>query len=126
MVTTGPAAPDGEAAGRTSIPERMRADLARAMKARDRVAVSVLRATLAAFANAEAPPAREAVTWPPSAVGRLVEHRRIDLSHADHERIVREEIADRRVAIAEYTAGGRHDEAATLQSGVALLAGYLA
>jgi hypothetical protein len=126
MVTTGPAASDGEASGRTSIPERMRADLARAMKARDRVAVSVLRATLAAFANAEAPPAPEAVTWPPSVVGRLVEHRRIDLSHADHEQIVREEIADRRAAIADYTAGERHDEAATLERGVALLVAYLA
>jgi len=126
MVAAGPAASDGEASGRLSIPERMRADLARAMKARDRVAVSVLRATLAAFANAEAPPAPEAVTWPPSAVGRLVEHRRIDLSHADHEQIVRAEIADRRAAIADYAAGGRYDEAATLERGVALLAAYLA
>ncbi|HET6774546.1 MAG TPA: hypothetical protein VFH36_14615 [Acidimicrobiales bacterium] len=104
----------------------MSADLARAMKARDRAAVSLLRATLAAFANAEAPPAPEATTWPPPVVGRLVEHPRIELSHADHERIVRDEIADREAAIAEYAAGGRHDEAAALQTGVALLVAYLA
>lgn len=126
MGTTGPATPAGDSARRTSIPERMSADLARAMKARDRAAVSLLRATLAAFANAEAPPAPEATTWPPPVVGRLVEHPRIELSHADHERIVRDEIADREAAIAEYAAGGRHDEAAALQTGVALLVAYLA
>ena len=87
------------------LPGRLRADLTRAMLDRDQTAVSVLRTTLAAIANAEAPP----LTDPPPApvVGRLVEHRRLELSGADLERIVRDEIADRRDTVARYTHAGR-------------------
>jgi uncharacterized protein len=46
--------PPGSIPHAESLPERMRRDLTEARRARDRSAVSALRTTLAAMANAEA------------------------------------------------------------------------
>jgi uncharacterized protein YqeY len=105
--------------------DRMRDDLTRAMKARDRAAVAALRTTLAAFANAEAPPRDDRGPAPPPVYGRLEEHPRLILSDDDLVQIVRNEIEAREVAIAQYCQGGRQREAAALRVEVAILRGYI-
>jgi uncharacterized protein len=93
--------------------DRMRRDLTTAMRERDKVQVRALRATLAAIANAEAPPPETdpRSTADEPVVGELVEHRRLDLSAADLERVLRAEIADRDDTIERFRAVGRTDEA---------------
>jgi uncharacterized protein YqeY len=104
------------------LPARLKADLTRALKARARLDVGVLRTTLAAIANAEAPPADLA---PTETRGRLVQHARLVLSDDDHERILRDEIADREDTISQYTGAGRLPEAAVLRDEIAVLRRYL-
>jgi uncharacterized protein YqeY len=106
--------------------ERMRQDLARAMKARDRQTAAVLRTTLAAIANAEAPPAEPGETLLPPVYGRGAEVPRLELSDADIERILRDEIADRRDTIGRFEQGGRADEAVPLHAELAILESYVA
>src|SRR5690606_5767223 len=71
--TAGPGEQGGSAA---AVVERLRADLTAAMRERDRVAIRVLRTTIAAIANAEAPPASVDArsTSDEPVVGQLVEH----------------------------------------------------
>jgi uncharacterized protein YqeY len=86
---------------------RLRAALPVAMKARDRAAVSVLRATLAALDNAEAvdraPDADRnlGIESLPVGVGAAEVARR-ELTEADIERIVRAEIDERLTAADGY------------------------
>ena len=61
-----------------TLPEQLAADLLVARKARDAAATNALRTTLAAFANAEAPPAPETSSSAPPVTG-LVEHERLTL-----------------------------------------------
>ena len=103
----------------------MREDLSVAMKARDQRSVNVLRTTLAAIANAEAPPLPAPAAPSAPVVGQLVEHRRLVLSDADLDRILGHEIADRQDTIDRYLAGGRAAEAAPLQEELAILRTYL-
>lgn len=105
-----------------ALPDRLRAGLMVARKARDTATITALRTTLAAIENAEAPPA------PPGPALGVVgpqEHDRLVLSEADHDRILREEIAVRARAIDEYTAIGQVDAAAPLQAELAVLETYL-
>jgi uncharacterized protein YqeY len=110
-----------------SLPERMRADLTRAMKARDKVTVNVLRTTLAAIANAEAPPQGEAPTQVigspelagPNEVERLV------LSDDDIARIVRAEIADREHTIEQVAGAGGDEQVTDLQAELEILRAYV-
>jgi uncharacterized protein YqeY len=102
--------------------ERMQADLKAAMRDRDKAAVSVLRTTLAAFANAEAPPMADG--GGPNH-GRLVEHDRIELTDDDLGRIVREEIADREDTIARFEQGGGAGEADVLRTELTILRRYV-
>ena len=95
-----------------TLPEQLAADLLVARKARDAAATNALRTTLAALANAEAPPAPERSSSAPPVVG-LVEHERLTLDAADHQRILREQIAVRVEAAAEYDAIGQAEAAAT-------------
>jgi uncharacterized protein YqeY len=106
-----------------SLPHRLAADLVVARKARDDVAVSALRTTLAALANAEAPVAPERSSAAPPVVG-LVEHERLTLGPQDHARILREQIAVRVEAAAEYDAIGQPEAAATVRAEVAVLQRY--
>jgi uncharacterized protein len=107
--------------------ERMRGDLVAAMKERDRATVNVLRTTLAAIANAEAPPIDEPVAQvvgAPALAGPN-ERERLVLTDDDIERIVREEIADREHTIEQVAAAGADDEAATLRAELAILRAYV-
>ena len=104
------------------IEERLRDDLGRAMKARDRARVNVLRTALAAIANAEAPPVN-APAWPPLA--GPAEHPRLELTEADVRRILEREVTERQEAAAAYVTGGRAGDAETLDAEVAVLRSYL-
>jgi uncharacterized protein len=105
---------------------RLRRGLIEAMKAGDRSAVAALRQTLAAIANAEAPPVRalRAVPTEPE-VGRLVEHPRLVLTADDVERIVRAEVDEREAAAVEYRRVARPVEAAAVDAEAAVLRAYL-
>jgi len=110
-----------------ALTERMRDDLKVAMRERDQVQVRALRTAMGAIANAEAPPpdtdARSTADEPD--VGRLVEHRRLELSTADLERILRAEVADRNDTAAQFEAHGRSDEAATVRAEAAVIERYV-
>jgi uncharacterized protein YqeY len=98
--------------------EEMNAALRGAMKARDRVAVSALRAALAAVANAGAAPIDSA---PSEVRGRLVEHERVSLTDAETTAIVRAQIDDRRQIIAQLDGRGQDVEVARLAGEIAVL-----
>ena len=103
----------------------MQADLLAARKARDEHAVTALRTLLAAFSNAEAPPAPATSSLAPPTVG-LAEHARLELTAEDHQRILRDQIGEREVAIAEYDAIGQTDAAVALRAETDALTLYLA
>lgn len=105
----------------------LRTRLREALGARDKHVVAVLRETLSAIENAEAPPSTGAPTlvegpFAGSAGGpgsgeiprRLLEPEAVTA-------IVRREIQERQEAAAEYTKLGRHDEARVLISQVEVL-----
>ena len=108
-----------------ALPEQLAADLLVARKARDAAATNALRTTLAAFANAEAPPAPETSSSSPPITG-LVEHERLALDDTDHRRILREQIAVRVEAAHEYDTIGQAQAATTLRAEIAALQPYLA
>ena len=116
------------------IRDRMRADLLRAMKARDGVRISVLRTALAAIDNAEAvpdgperasAPASERVAGATAGLGSSeVDRRNLD---DDEIAAVLEAQADERLAAAEmYETLGRGDDAARLRKEATLLREYVA
>jgi uncharacterized protein YqeY len=98
--------------------DQLRQALPAAMKARDRVAVNVLRSTLAAIENAEAVVPAEttglAIEQTPLGVGAAEAERRM-LSPDDIMRIVRGEVASREQAAADYERAGHADRAARLR-----------
>ena len=107
----------------TSLPDRVQADLLAARKARDEHAVTALRTLLAAFSNAEAPPAPPTSSLDPKVIG-LQEHERLVLTDDDHQRILDEQLAIRDDAAAEYDAIGQVDAAATVRAERAVLQRY--
>jgi uncharacterized protein YqeY len=112
--------------GPTPIERRMRADLPRAMRARDSTAVTALRTALAAIANAEAPPVESV----PSAQARhqLVDHPRLVLTESDVREVIRQEIAWRDATIGDLSqteAAPAQAEIASLQAQAAVLKSYL-
>jgi uncharacterized protein len=109
------------------IREGLREALRRAMKDRDTVAVSTLRATLGVVDNAEAvegpaapPPADGAVAHAAAGVGATEAARRT-LTDADVRAIVAAEIGERRTAADRYEAAGRNEPAARLRAEIAVL-----
>jgi uncharacterized protein YqeY len=100
------------------LPDRLRTDLLRARRQRDDDTVSVIRTTLAAIANAEAPDLA-------SVDLRRPEHPRLALSHDDLQAIVRAEIADREDTIRQFEQGRATAEAAGLERQLEILRGYL-
>jgi uncharacterized protein YqeY len=117
-----------------SLRQRLRAALPTAMKARDRAATSALRATLAAIDNAEAVAPGEragggqaslAIEDLPVGVGATEVARR-ELTGAEIERIVRDEVAERESAADDYERAGRADRAELLRDEARALAAHLA
>jgi uncharacterized protein YqeY len=111
--------------------QRLRDALPAAMKARDRVAVAALRATLSAIDNAEAvdraPSVDQslAIERSPVGVGAAEVARRV-LTEAQVEQIVRAEVAEREAAARDYDRAGRPERAEQLRSEVSVLAAHLA
>ena len=111
--------------------QRLRDALPAAMKARDRVAVTALRATLAAIENAEAvhdPVADQrnlAIERTPVGVG-AAEVERLVLTEAQVAHIVRAEVADREAAARDYERAGRSERAGQLRGEAGALAAFLA
>ena len=114
--------------GPPALPDRLRRDLKQAMKDRDRPAVAALRQTLAAIANAEAPPLPDTQGVLPTepVIGRANEVERLALTDADVARIVAAELAERDRAADEYARLDRPDEAAAVAAEATVLRRYLA
>jgi uncharacterized protein YqeY len=108
----------------------MRQALPEAMRARDKVAVSALRATLAALDNAEAVPVDDAasggsaIEQAPVGVGTTEAARR-ELSERRVVDVVRAEAAERLEAAAQLTAPAHADRAAQLRAEAAVLLRFL-
>jgi uncharacterized protein len=109
--------------------ERLREGLRAAIKERDRVAMSVLRSTLAAIGNAEAVDVTGmaqrgmAIEQSPGLGGTEVERRA--LTEDDVTRLVRAEITDREAAARTYVTAGQAERADLLLAEAAVLRGYL-
>jgi uncharacterized protein YqeY len=108
----------------------LRNALIAAMKERDRVAVTVLRSTLAAIDNAEAVdatvPAGESSAIESSPVGiGVAEVERRALSDEDIAQIVRSEVADREAAALDYDRSGRPERAEALRAEAQSLSSHL-
>jgi uncharacterized protein len=113
-----------------SLRPRLRTALVAAMKERDRVAVTVLRSTLAAIDNAEAVDATSAaggssaIESSPVGIGVADVERRA-LSDEDIAQIVRAEMADREAAAADYDRAGRPERAEALRAEAQVLSSHL-
>jgi uncharacterized protein YqeY len=110
--------------------QRLRDALPAAVKARDRVAVAALRATLAAIDNAEAVdrPATVdrnlAIERIPVGVGAAEVARRV-LTEVEVEQIVRAEVAEREAAARDYERADRPERAERLRAEIGVLAAHL-
>ena len=113
-----------------SLRVRMRQALPEAMRARDKVAVSALRTTLAVLDNAEAVPVEETVTHglaleqSPVGVGATEAARR-ELSEQHVAEIVRAKATERLHAAAQLPAHAHADRAARLRAEAAVLLRFL-
>jgi uncharacterized protein len=113
--------------------DQLRADLSRAIKAKDGVAVAALRSVLAAIGNAEAvsgdavpDDAEQSQTIAGAVVGLRaseVERRRLEAS--DVAAIVRAEIAERHSAADAIDPTGAHPQAVRLRAEADVLRRYL-
>jgi uncharacterized protein YqeY len=102
----------------SSVRQRMQEDLRAAMQARDQLAVSVLRSTLAAIANAES-------VDPATADRHATEVDRKHLTDEDIVAIVKAERDDLRVASTEMASLRQERKADELAQQAALLHSYL-
>jgi uncharacterized protein YqeY len=120
----------GGKVGGMSVRGRMRQALPEAMRARDQVAVSALRATLAALDNAEAVPVAEAesrglaVEQTPIGAGTAEAARR-ELTESAVLDIVRAEAAERLEAAAQLTAPAHAARATRLRAEAIVLLRFL-
>jgi uncharacterized protein YqeY len=112
-----------------SLRQQLRAALPAAMKARDKVAIGVLRSTLAAIENAEAVVPAEikglSIEQSPLGVGAAEAERRL-LSAEDVAQIVRDEVAARESAAVVYERAGHPDRATALRDEARFLTDFLA
>jgi len=110
---------------------RLQGDLKTAMKARDHVAISALRSTLAAIANGEALDVQHAPTSGGGPIAGAVsgvgagEAPRRELSSDDVAALIVTEIAERRTAADEYDRLGQAAEAGRLRAEAEVLSAYL-
>src|SRR3954469_10036691 len=102
---------------------RMHDDLRIAMKAGDRVRMSVLRATLGAIANAEAVPADARPNLPGGNETTEVDRR--ELTEADVDAVITRERAELEADAALHRARGDAEPLADLEARIAVLDRYL-
>ncbi len=106
--------------------QRLRDALTTAIKARDRVAASALRSTLAAIDNAEAvdrPASMDrnlSLGQIPIGVGAAEVARRV-LAERQVEQIVRAELADRHAAVRGYEQAGQGEHASRLRREISVI-----
>ena len=105
----------------TALRARLAADLRVALKARDAVAIPVLRSLIAALDNAGAVPTDGRYT---PVFGLSGDVPRRDLSSTDIAGLLAAEAAERRAAIAAYESGGRQDAADRLRVELLIIARY--
>jgi uncharacterized protein YqeY len=105
--------------------QQIKADLARAMKARENATVSALRLLLAAIDNAEALPENETPMSVEPIVGKLNEAPRKLLSENDIRQILQNERNERLSASVIYTRLGQSAEAERLRAEADLIEFYL-
>jgi uncharacterized protein YqeY len=105
------------------IRDRMQHDLRAAMKARDRMRIGVLRATLGAISNAEAVPSDAQ----PNIPGRRepTEVARRELSDADIEAVVGREVAELRADTQLYRERADTGPLEDLEARIEVLVSYL-
>jgi uncharacterized protein YqeY len=115
--------PPSDASVAPRFAETLRRDLSKAMTNGDRVEIDVLRTTLAAVANAEAPSV-DAQPSSPVPNGSS-ESAPLALSTTDINRILRDEIAERRSVIADYEQAGHAARADRLRAEIAMIERYL-
>lgn len=117
----------------TTLPDRLRADLTAALRAREKTTVAVLRTVLAAIANAEAVPAGAAAEVVPPEDGPVAgaakgvgatEAARRELTERDLRTIVAAE-RDDLLATSEQLADKAPDRAAELRASAEVLDRYL-
>ncbi|HWA64969.1 MAG TPA: hypothetical protein VG899_01195 [Mycobacteriales bacterium] len=110
--------------------DRLTSDLTAAMRERDLAAVRVLRATIAAIDNAQAPPLDAddlkgvSIEASPRGTGTR-EVARLSLTEDDIRAIIGTEIAERREAADGYDGSGQEQRARDLRAEATRLAGYL-
>lgn len=109
----------------------LRAKLRTALGAKDKPALTVLRETLAAIENAEAPPMTAPTTVDGSFAGSVGglgagEIERLALTPDAVLAIVERELAERREAAVDYERLGRHEEAVALSAQADVLAAIAA
>jgi uncharacterized protein YqeY len=110
----------------------LRINLRQALGARQRHLIAVLRETLAAIENAEAPPATATLANTNSAIAGSVsglgagEVPRLILTSKTVVELLAREINERTEAVGEYPKLGRSEEAAFLTSQVTVLSALLA
>jgi uncharacterized protein YqeY len=100
------------------VKDRLRADLLRAMKAKDETTLKVLRSALAAIANAEA-------IDPKSAPAGATEVERRLLTDADMRAVIQAELDEMAAAAVDLRANDRPDDASALDRRRSILDGYV-
>ena len=104
------------------IRDRLKADLTRALKARQTPVAMTLRSLLAAIDNAEAVPLTAA---PPSIDGRVRDVPRLVLGRSDIQAILVREADECRRARADYERVGQAEAAEAMQAALDLIEGYM-
>jgi uncharacterized protein len=104
------------------IRDRLKADLTRALKARQTPVAMTLRSLLGAIDNAEAVPLSAA---PPSIDGRSRDVPRLALDRSDIQAILRREADECRRARADYEQVGQAEAAGAMHDALSLIEAYL-
>lgn len=102
--------------------QRLKEDLAKAMKARDTAAVTAIRTLLGEIDNAEA---IEVPEMPVPMQGQTKDVPRKELTEADIQHVLQSQAAGYRAAIAEYAALDRTEKVVQLQAELDVVVQYL-
>jgi uncharacterized protein len=119
---TRPASQTSTAEPAQLIRDRLKADLTRALKARQTAVAMTLRSLLAAIDNAEAVPLSAA---PPAIDGRSRDVPRLELGRSDIQAILLREADECRRAGADYERVGHSEAAEAMRAALSLIESYV-